>query len=76
MKSCMDCKFADWKRNTLGRLHPDGKGRCTKKVKIPELPQAYFWAHKIPPSPNGGSINRHEELEDHCVYYTPLPKNT
>lgn len=74
MKSCNDCIFADWKRTASGRLHPSGDGRCKKVIKIPELPQSFYWlGMRDSPRPDGGYINRREELKDHCVYYTPTP---
>lgn len=68
MKNCTNCVFADWKRKADGKLHPSGDGQCTREVKMPELPQAFYWAFPVP-RPCGGYINRKRDLSDHCVYF-------
>ena len=70
MKTCKGCKWAEWNRTASGRLHPNGGGRCTFQVKIPVLPQAFYWIGGEP-RPMGGQINRKEEHKDHCAYYAP-----
>lgn len=74
MKSCNGCAFANWRKTAAGRLHPSGDGRCMKNIKIPELPQAFYWGSHSP-SPAGGFINRREALKDHCVYYQDTSKS-
>jgi hypothetical protein len=72
MKNCTDCKWAKWKRTKSFNLHPSGDGRCTKMIKIPALPAAFFWPGyngSPPPSPSGGYINRRRNHDDHCPYY-------
>jgi len=67
MKSCRDCKYAEWDRTSKGRLHPSGSGRCTFKVKVPPLPASMYWIGTTKPA--GGYINRQGELLEHCAYY-------
>jgi len=69
MKYCLDCKYADWKRTTSGRLHPSGDGRCTYKWKSPQLPASMYWIGQSEPKPSGGHISRNEQLKEHCVYF-------
>jgi hypothetical protein len=69
MKSCTNCKYAEWKKTASGRLHPSGDGRCQFTYKLPPLPQSMYWIGS--PSPCGGHINRKNDLKDHCVYYAP-----
>jgi hypothetical protein len=68
MKDCTDCKYAEWHVTERGRLHPSGNGDCKVEIKTPVLPGSMYWLYK--PEPLGGGINRHEELDDHCAYYT------
>lgn len=67
MRNCTHCKHANWKRNAAGNLHQSGDGRCTFEYKAPPLPACMYWLSS--PIPMGGSINRREELPDHCVYW-------
>lgn len=67
MKTCMGCKYADWRKTVSGKLHPSGDGKCLYKYKLPPLPASRYWISEHVPS--GGFINRHEQLEDHYVYY-------
>lgn len=69
MKSCVGCRYADWKRTASGRLHPSGDGTCTFEVAIPKLPVAKRWSTWHTPLVCGGYINRREELHDHCPCY-------
>jgi hypothetical protein len=73
MKNCTDCTHANWKRTAKGALHPSGEGRCTFEVRIPVLPQAFYWYGSFQPKPYGGFINRREELKDHCAYWSSSP---
>lgn len=70
MKSCKDCKHADWKVTAAGRLHPSGDGNCKYPWKMPQIPAAMFWMYHKPPEPMGGWINRKTGLKDHCVYWS------
>jgi len=68
MKNCTKCKYANWERTKNGSLHPNGKGKCEYKYKIPKLPASMHWCLsrlKIA----GGYINRREELKEHCLFY-------
>ena len=67
MKECKDCNFAEWDRTKSGRLHPSGDGRCTKIIKMPKLPQSFYYT--VHPNIGGGHINRRETFKDHCIYY-------
>lgn len=68
MKSCVGCKYALWVKTTKGRMHPSGDGRCVYPYKIPVLPKSMHWTFREP-APNGGYINRRQDLPDHCVYF-------
>lgn len=67
MKSCLNCKHAEWKRTANGRLHPSGDGMCKYPYKMPPLPASMYWAAR--PYVCGGSISRKVEHKDHCVYF-------
>ncbi len=82
MKSCIGCRYANWEKTKIGRLHPSGKGVCTYRVKFPVLPASMSWTpvktlntSVIDPSvaddPRifGGYINRHKKFDDHCPCY-------
>jgi hypothetical protein len=69
MKNCTDCKYAIWKRNVSGNLHPSGDGDCMFPWKMPPLPACKYWIGSSEPRPYGGSINRRDELPTHCTYY-------
>ena len=69
MKKCDDCKYAKWERDSAGRLHINKQGRCTFKIKMPVLPNAYYFMHK--PLLAGGYIERGREHEKHCPCYAP-----
>jgi hypothetical protein len=69
MKNCTDCKHAEWHRTAAGKLHPSGDGKCTYPFRLPPLPACMCWTWGSAPTPIGGSINRREELRDHCTYY-------
>jgi hypothetical protein len=68
MKNCTDCKHALWDETRTGRLHPGGGGVCKYPFKMPDLPQAFYWASSAP-SIGGGFISRRKDLKAHCVYY-------
>jgi len=69
MKNCTHCKYVVWKRTPAGKLHPSGEGKCTFPWKLPPLPASMYWVTRDGPTPNGGYVNRREELKDHCTYY-------
>ena len=69
MRSCKDCKHADWQRTANGRLHRGGFGQCTYEYVMPALPQSKWWLGGKCPIPYGGPIERKKELKDHCVYW-------
>jgi hypothetical protein len=69
MKNCTGCKFARWKRNAAGSLHPSGDGICTYSYKLPPLPASMYWSLRESISPMGGHINRKKEHPEHCTYY-------
>ncbi len=76
MKSCDNCKYADWKRTRNGRLHPSKEGRCTFKYKIRPMPNA-MWIVVFHGSPSndtvvtGERIYRGGEYQRHCPTYAP-----
>lgn len=67
--TCDGCKFADWKRTSAGRLHPDGTGKCTRLSAHPldtRLPSAFYWLSE--PKPSGGHIERGAPLPAPCAF--------
>lgn len=70
MKTCIGCKYADWKKTSNGRLHPSGDGRCRYAWKAPPLPAAFYFINSEP-KPSGGCIQRKTELKNHCPYWNP-----
>jgi hypothetical protein len=68
MKTCKGCKYANWQKTIVRRLHPSGDGRCMYPYELPPLPAAYYWLNG-PPGPYGGSINRRIKLKNHCPYW-------
>ena len=69
MKSCLHCKYAEWRRNANGSLHRSGDGKCTFAYKSPPLPGSMYWLGPNAPKPCGGFINRRQKLKDHCPYW-------
>jgi hypothetical protein len=69
VKTCKECKYADWDKTAMGRLHPSGDGKCRYQYKIPQAPKAFYFAGGTP-VPCGGFINRKQEFKDHCVYWS------
>ncbi len=67
MKTCDECKHANWKRTAAGRLHPSKDGVCTYKYTVPALPACMYWLSSV--TPCGGHIKRGEENKDHCPYW-------
>jgi hypothetical protein len=70
MKTCTDCKYAEWKRTAAGKLHPSGDGQCRYPWKMPELPVAFHWMGSGGPKPFGGRIYRKRENKEHCAYWS------
>jgi hypothetical protein len=72
---CRTCKFAVWVKTSNGRRHPNGQGRCTREIKMPQLPKAYYWVGGHVPSPSGGFI-WWKSTEDHagCQMWMQLEK--
>ncbi len=60
MSTCLDCKFADWKRTASGRLHPKGEGMCRHVWQPPPISAAYCFGFGIRdiPRPRWGQITR------------------
>jgi hypothetical protein len=74
MIQCETCKFAEWKRTSNGRLHPDKSGRCVRLWDHPidyRLPAAFYWGSN--PSPNGGYIKRGEKDRSKCAFKEGMP---
>jgi hypothetical protein len=71
MKSCDQCKYAEWAKTSNGRLHPNKQGRCKFLERKPldlRLPNAFYWPWMTAPSPNGGAIERGQIYKDDCVF--------
>lgn len=73
MKTCVGCKYADWKKTAAGRLHPSGEGKCRYVIEPVALPAAYRWLYGNP-EPTGGYISRKREFKDHCAMWSPEPR--
>jgi len=60
MNSCLNCKFAEWRRTANGRLHPDQTGRCRWVMPDIKIPSAFYWngfiGRKEVPAPCGGGF--------------------
>lgn len=69
MKTCIGCKYAEWKKTKAGKLHPSGDGHCGFPWEMPKLPAAMYWIGSICPHPSGGHINQGTMLTDSCVYF-------
>lgn len=70
MKNCRDCKYADWKLTTAGKLHPSGDGKCRFEWIEPPRPACMYPVGK-PQTITGRYINRREDFKEHCVTYFP-----
>lgn len=70
MKDCNGCKYAEWAKTKNGRLHPSGDGDCSKLIKIPNIPNAFYYINK--PTISGGYINRNRTFSTHCPYYEAI----
>lgn len=68
MKSCLNCKYAEWAKTSSGRLHPSGEGYCKYVVLIQRLPESMYWAGSEP-KVYGGFINRKKLLDSHCATF-------
>ena len=61
MSTCLDCKFANWKRTAAGGLHPSGKGDCGHVWVAPPISAAFTFGYgnsREPPRPTWGQIER------------------
>lgn len=71
---CDECKYADWKRTSSGRMHPDKSGRCLikKVVKLPEclVATSSYRTYGDEVVVKGGYIRRGRTF-DRCAYYGP-----
>jgi hypothetical protein len=68
---CDDCKYADWKRTSTGRLHPGKSGLCKHMEVHPldmRLPAAFYWVGGGKPCVCGGFIERGKELRQDCAF--------
>ena len=68
---CRGCIYADWHRDVKKRLHFSGTGHCTRLEDFPldlKLPAAFSWPGGREPSPFGGYIHRHREMERLCPF--------
>jgi hypothetical protein len=71
--NCNGCLYAEWKRTSNGRLHPDKMGRCTYLDKHPldlekKLPSAFRPRHPL--DFGLGFIERGSELPRKCAFKT------
>lgn len=70
MKTCLDCRYADWDTTKTGRLSPTGGGRCKYEFKAQPLPNSMSFAGW---SGNvlllGGHINRKKKFVNDCPCY-------
>lgn len=73
MKTCNECKYANWSRKSNGTLHPSGDGHCTYSYVIKKLPASMSFVSG--PYIIGGAINRKMELKEDCAYYTRIDNN-
>ena len=77
---CLGCKFAEWKRTSNGRLHPDQSGRCNWSVtiQVPPSIEGSFWRVcdvKDGRTIEGGKIWRDSTtLFSECKVFQPTPK--
>lgn len=73
--SCDSCKWADWKRTSNGRLHPDKTGRCKFVWSPPPLPIAFSFTYGRGgdlPKPSGGYIERGSDYTNGCVCFEAI----
>ena len=67
---CDDCAYAEWKRTSNGRLHPDKSGRCKWTPPVFLVPKAYtfssYGSPGEPPRLSGGFIERGAKFTDDC----------
>jgi len=40
VKTCRDCRWAEWERDAVGRIMSRYVGRCTYPVELPKTPVA------------------------------------
>jgi hypothetical protein len=71
--NCNGCFYAEWKRTSNERLHPDKMGRCTYPDKHPldlekKIPGAFLIFSSL--RLDGGYIERDHELARKCAFKT------
>lgn len=73
--NCTYCRYAEWKKTKVGRLHPGGDGRCTWQIVHPRLPLARQWEYPYssekPPGIRIGFLDRHKPFEK-CPTFQPI----
>jgi hypothetical protein len=77
MNGCDDCAYADWKRTSNGRLHPDKFGHCRFVWVPPPLPKAFSFGYggnrDRSPYTSGGYIERGDHRCDDCPCFKAKP---
>ena len=68
MKTCKGCKYAEWRVDENGNLHPNGEGYCNYNYKFPPLPGGLNYL-SLPVIMRGSAISRYEKFTRDCVYY-------
>ena len=75
--TCDKCKFANWKRTSNGRLHPDGTGRCTYAARHAVPASTPSWGmnldHDRMMVVQGGHISRGHDWSGPCALYEATP---
>ena len=56
---CVGCVYAEWRKTSNGRLHPDGSGNCTYQLPDSPLPKWLIGSYGI----RYGAITVREALE-------------
>ena len=70
---CLECRYAEWLKDSRGHLHRSGEGHCRYEYKIPQLPASRYWgALHGSPSPNGGYLDRRRDTHQKCPYFQRL----
>ena len=42
-KTCLNCKYARWRRTLMGKLHPNQLGKCSYNIVLPALPKSLYF---------------------------------
>lgn len=70
--TCLTCARAEWRRTKVGRLHPDGTGKCGWKFEPTPIPKAFYYPWQrdlwIALPPSGGYITRSKVHYD-CPFF-------